>query len=115
MTRDQYVEILKSTAVKMGHKLVMDWLVAQMSWMAWTVPNTIFGFIVSQVLKIAIRETEFGAFFLFIDLRTSAQGRAFEASAIRNHSAQQNGTAEEKAHAEAQLISDFRAFVKFTN
>lgn len=99
----------------MGRKLVMDWLTAQMSWVAWSVPNTIIGFVVAQVIDILINKTEFGTFFLFIDLRTSAQGRAFEASAIRNHSAQQNGTAEEKAHAEAQLISDFRAFVKFTN
>lgn len=115
MTRDQYVEALKSAALDMGRKLVMDWLVAQLPWIAWKIPNVIAGFVVSQVLKIAIRETEFGLFFLYIDLRTSSQGRSFEAAALRNREAQTKGTPEEKARAEAELISSFRAFVKFTN
>jgi hypothetical protein len=115
LTRDQYVETIKETALSMGKKLVMDWLVSKAAFMAWAFPNMIAGFFVSKVLEVAIRETEFGLFFLYIDLRTSAQGKDFAEAAIRNQLLQKTGTEQEKADAEADLIRKFRDFVKFTS
>lgn len=75
----------------------------------------IIGYFVGVVLEIAVRETEMGLFFLYIDLRTSAQGRDFEKQARSNFEVQKNGTPEEKAAAEKELIDSFRAFVKISN
>lgn len=77
--------------------------------------NPILGFVVGKVLEIAIRETEIGLFFLYIDLRTSTQGRDFEKYMRLNLDAQKNGTPEQKAKAEKELKDAFRAFAKLTN
>ena len=115
MTRDEYVELIKSTALDLGQRFVMSYLVAKLPFLAWPIVNPIASFIVGYVLKIAIRETEFGLFYLYIDTRTNKQGVAFMEAAIRNRKAQENGTPEEKEKAEKELIDAFRAFVKFTN
>ncbi len=115
MTRDEYVELIKSTALDLGQRFVMSYLVAKLPFLAWPIVNPIASFIVGYVLKIAIRETEFGLFYLYIDTRTNKQGVAFMEAAIRNRKAQESGTPEEKEKAEKELIDAFRAFVKFTN
>jgi hypothetical protein len=93
----------------------MQFLVAKIPFLALPIINPIVGFIVGYVLQIAIKQTEMGAFFLYIDTRTNKQGVAFMESAIKNRIAQQSGTAEEKINAEKNLIDSFRSFVKFTN
>lgn len=118
--RDEYVELLKSTALSLGKEQVLKLLAAELpigltTGFVGSLLNPIFGFLVGKVLEIAIRETEIGAFFLYIDLRTSAQGREFEKVARRNQAAQQSGTPAEKAAAEKELVSAFKAFVKLTN
>lgn len=119
-TRDEYVELLKSTALSLGKQEVLPLLLAQLpsgltTGFVGSLFNPILGFIVGKALEIAIRETEIGAFFLYIDLRTSAQGREFEKAARENLLKQQNGTPEERAAAEKELKSAFKAFVKLTN
>lgn len=119
-SRDEYVELLKSTALSLGKQKVLPLLLAQLPAKMTTgffgaILNPLFGLIVGKALEIAIRETEMGAFFLYIDLRTSAQGRAFEGAARKNIEAQLNGTPEQAAKAERELIENFRAFVKLTN
>lgn len=119
-SRDEYVELLKSTALSLGKQEVLPLLLSQLpsaltSGFIGTLLNPIFGFLVGKVLEIAIRETEIGAFFLYIDLRTSAQGREFEKAARENLLKQKTGTPSEKAAAEKELKDAFRAFIKFTN
>lgn len=119
-SRDEYVELLKSTALSVGKKKVLPLLLARLPAKLTTgffgaLLNPFFGLIVGEALEIAIRETEMGAFFLYIDLRTSAQGREFEKQARANFEAQKNGTPEEKELAEKALIDAFRKFVKLTN
>lgn len=115
MSRAEYAEAIKSAALKMGDKLVMNYLASQFSWISLPLVNPIVAFIVSLILKIAIKETEFGLFFTYIDLRTQSQSKDFEAAVLRNSIIQKNGTAQEKANAEAELVKAFRAFIKFTN
>lgn len=119
-SRDEYVELLKSTALSMGKDAVLKLLLAQLpakltSGFIGALLNPIFGFLVGKVLEIAIRETEIGAFFLYIDLRTSAQGKAFEAQMRNNLDAQKSGDPAKIAKAEKELINAFKAFVKLTN
>lgn len=119
-SRDEYVELLKSTALSLGKKEILPLLLAQLPTKLTTgfigmLLNPILGFIVGEVLSIAIRETEIGLFFLYIDLRTSAQGRDFEKTMQANMDAQRSGTPEQKAKAEKDLKDAFRAFAKLTN
>ena len=115
MNRDDYIELIKSTALDLGQRFVMEYLVAKLPFLAWPIVNPIASFIVGYVLKIAIHKTEFGLFYRYIDTRTNKQGVAFMEAAIRNRKVQENGTPKEKAKSEEELIDTFRAFVKFTN
>lgn len=115
MDRDAYVDLIKSTALELGSKFVMQYLEAKLPFLALPIINPIAGFLVGYVLKIAIVESEMGAFFLFIDTRTNKQGVAFVEAAQRNNVAQNSGTAEEKLNAEKALVDSFRAFIKFSN
>lgn len=119
-SRDEYVELLKSTALSLGKKQILPLLLAQLpagmtTGFVGMLLNPIFGFIVGKVLEIAIRETEIGAFFLYIDLRTSAQGKEFEEMMRKNLDAQKSGNPAAIAKAEKELIVAFKAFVKLTN
>ena len=113
--RDEYIETIKTAALNLGKRLVLEYLVKEFPLLGSRLLNPIVGYFVGVVLEIAIKKTELGVFFLFIDMRTSAQGRAFERSALANRQAQLTGTEEEKRHAEEALIRDFRAFAKFNS
>lgn len=80
-----------------------------------TILTPVLGFIVGKVLDIAIQETEIGLFFLYIDLRTSVQGRDFEKTMQANLDAQKSGDPAKQAKAEKELKDAFKAFVKITN
>jgi hypothetical protein len=119
-SRDEYVELLKSTVLSLGKKQILPLLLAQLpagmtTGFVGMLLNPIFGFLVGKVLEIAIRETEIGAFFLYIDLRTSAQGREFEEVMRKNLEAQKGSDPVAKEKAEKELIVAFKAFAKLTN
>lgn len=115
MDRDAYVDLLKSTALEIGKRFVMQYLLTKLPFLALPIINPIAGFVVGYILKIAIRESEFGLFFLYIDLRTNRQGVNFIEAASKNRIAQVSGSPEQKAKAEKELIDSFRQFAKFTN
>ncbi len=115
MNRDDYVKALKDAAVQAGVKLVMEYLIGQLPFFGLFMVKGITTAAVGWVLETAVKFTEFGAFFLYIDLRTSAEGRAFEKAAMKNFEAQKDGTDEEKQKAESDLISAFRNLVKLSN
>lgn len=114
-SRDDYVESLKTAALQIGVKAVMNVIVTRIPFLGSWFISPILGFFVGKVLEIALRQTEMGAFFLFIDTRTSRQGRDFAEAARLNAIAQQTGTEEEKKHAEERLKTEFRNFVLFTS
>jgi hypothetical protein len=115
VTRDEYVEMIKSAALTAGKKAVMQKLVAKIPFLSVPLINPIIGYIAGLVLETAIRETEMGLFFLYVDLRLNAQAKDFEAAALKNMKAQMSGSDDEKKIAEKELIDSFRAFVKFSN
>ena len=114
MNIDQYVETIKNAALTTGTTLVMSYILARQPLLSSPVLKAVTQWIVEKVLGIAIMHTEMGAFFLFIDFRTSAQGRAFFESALKNQAALKSGNEEEIKRAEQEVIDNFRALVKFT-
>lgn len=115
MTRQETVDALKRAAKSIGTTSVMSYLTTVAPWVQFPVLRTIVSSIVGYVLGVAIDKTELGAFFLYIDVRTSLQGRDFADKALKNREAQRNGTPEEKLRAEKELIDSFRALVRLTN
>ncbi len=120
MNRDEYVAILKEAALTAAKKSVMKLLLAELpkglvTGFIGSIVAPILGVIVGKALELAIEKTELGLFFLYIDLRTSAQGREFERMAKANFDAQKSGSEQEKANAEQALIDSFRRLAKFTN
>jgi hypothetical protein len=115
MTRDEYVETIKQAALATGTNLVMAAIIGAQPIMGTPILKAIAQWVVSKILNIAILKTELGAFFLYIDFRTSAQGRAFFDAAIKNKLAQKSGSEQEKRDAEKAVIDSFRALVKFSN
>ena len=115
MNRQETVDALKSAAKNIGKAAVMSYLTGLAPWLRLPFINWAVDGIVGYILGVAIDKTEMGGFFLFIDVRTSIQGRAFAEAAQRNRWAQMHGTVEDKQNAERNLIHSFRALVRFTN
>lgn len=114
MTRDEYVDLLKSTALDLGTRLVIEYIVTRAPFFKLPFFNFFLSHIVQEILRIAIKQTELGAFFMYIDLRTHKQGVVYEAAALKNKLAQESGTDEEKRLAEENLINSFRMLAKLT-
>lgn len=66
-------------------------------------------------MEFALDQTEMGAFFWYIDLRTSEQGREFQSAVLKHQTAIKEGTNEEKQKAEAELIVSFKRLAKFNS
>ena len=113
MNFDQYVDLIKSTAVSTGKKAVMSYLSTRFSFMALPIVNPLVSMFVGYVIEVAIIKTELGAFFLYTDFRVDAQGIEFLEAAARNQQAQQSGNEQEKKDAEQNLMDKFRSFAKF--
>lgn len=118
--RDDYVRFLKDLALSIAKKQVLAILIpalpqALTTGIVGTFLTPVIGYVVGLALEIAIEKTELGMFFLYIDLRTSAQGRDFEKAARANLDLQKTGSPEQREAAEKELIRAFKAFVKLTN
>lgn len=114
MTRDEYVESLKSSFVTLGTNAAFVALAAQVPFLNFPVVNIITKMIIGRILRAVATETETAAFFMYIDMRVNAQAKDFELAALTNRKAQESGSAEEKANAEKELIQKFRDFVRIT-
>lgn len=112
-THDQYVSLIKETALSVGKQAVMRYLVTQFPWMGAALINPIIGLVVGYILGVAIKYTEFGAFFQYTDLRVGNQAKSFEEAAIKNQLAQASGNKEEIRRAEIELIKAFDNFASF--
>lgn len=113
MTHDEYVKLIKDSALSIGKQAVMKYIITKWAWAGGALINPIIGLVVGFVLEVAIKYTEFGAFFIYTDMRVGNQAKAFEEAAIRNQLAQANGTKEEKRAAEIALIKAFDRFADF--
>lgn len=106
MDRDQYVEFVKDSALDLGKRAVMKYLAARVPFLAGGFPGWVAGLIVGKILTVAIKETEMGIFFLYIDMRVDQQASEFDAAAIAYH----NAPPEEKHKYEKAYLDAFYKF-----
>lgn len=82
MTRDQYVELIKNSAVDMGKRALIAKLAASVPFFAGGLPAKLAALIIDKVVTELVKQTEFGLFFLYVDMRVDKQGSDFEKAAI---------------------------------
>jgi len=112
---DASVDALKKAAQDIGTEAVLGYLITVAPWVRLPIFSALARWLVGYVLDVAINKTELGVFFVYIDVRTSAQGRAFAKAALKHRKAMADGTAKERAAAEADLVDAFRQFARFTS
>ncbi|MFM6929051.1 MAG: hypothetical protein ACKOX6_11345 [Bdellovibrio sp.] len=102
-TRDEYVDGLKSAALEIGKRAVMKLLVSKVPFFAGGFFGWVAGIIIGKVLTALIQETEFAAFFQYIDMRVDKQGDDFTKAAL----AWYNASPEEKVKYEKAYLDSF--------
>lgn len=115
MTRDEYVESIKSAFVTLGTKGVYGVLCVYVPFFKLPIIGWLTEAIIKKIISTVVDLGEMQAFFWYIDMRTSEQGAAFENAAKENRKAQESGTPEEKKRAEENLINTFRDFAKLNH
>lgn len=114
MTKDEYVDYIKSTFITVGRKSVMGALTAQFPILTNPFFNKVVDLIVEKVITVLVNAGEMQVFFWYTDFRVANQSEAFVEAAKANKIAQESGTPEEKKRAEENLMVAFRTFAKFT-
>ena len=115
MTHQEYVDAIKKSAVSAGKKVLISTLSKKIPFLFVPVIGPVVSLLLGKIVEILVQETEFAIFFKYIDLRVDRQGREFSEAAIRNFHAQQNGSPDERAKTERELIEKFKSFVVLTN
>jgi hypothetical protein len=80
--REQYTSAIESAILHLLKNAIITALVKRLPFLALPVINPLFGFIVAKVLQLGADQAKLRAFFIYTDLRTSAQASAFENDAI---------------------------------
>ena len=114
MKHSEYVEVIKKTALDAGKKLLLGELLKRVPFLFWGPLGAVTSLLVTKCLEILIQQTEFGIFFLYIDMRTDQQGKEFSSTAMKNYQIQQHGTPDEKKKSEEELIKAFKSFVRLS-
>lgn len=115
MTHQEYIDSIRASALNFGKEAVINYIKSKAPFFLIPVLNPITSLIVSKILEILLKETEFAAFFYYIDTRTSHQGELFAQMAYRNYIAQQFGSEIEKKIAQENLENAFKTLVKFAS
>lgn len=110
MTHQEYIDSLKSSAVKLGSSSALLYIFTNLPFLKAPFLKQITEKIVESIISIFVNKTEMGIFFIYIDTRSSHQGEVFSQMAYRNFIAQKNGTEQEKKIAEENLINAFKNF-----
>ncbi|MFM6929954.1 MAG: hypothetical protein ACKOX6_15900 [Bdellovibrio sp.] len=103
MTRDDYVATLKFAAIEIGKRAVMRLLVSRVPFFAGGFFGWVAGIIVSKIVTVLIQDSEFAAFFQYIDMRVDKQGDEFSKAAQAWYFA----SPEEKAKYEKAYLDAF--------
>lgn len=112
-----YVDSIVSFAKDQAKKILLREVGKRLPFLFVTGLNPITTLVLSKLVDILFRETEFLIFYAYVDVRTSAQGRAFSEAAINYNRALKDGTLseEDKKKYEETLITKFRNFVVIGN
>lgn len=110
-TRQEYIDAIKKAAIATGKSGLIKVLLIKAPFLFYPVIGPITELLLGKILEILINETEFAAFFLYMDVRISKQGKEFAEAAVNNYKVQQTGTDQEKKDAEKLLMEKFKPLI----
>lgn len=103
MKHGEYVEIVSGIATASLKEALIKGVVKNLPFFAVGLPYNLLVKLAGTAATWAMSEAEMRIYFKFIDFRTDAQAKDFEAAMIYNHTIQKIGTDDEKAKAELNL------------
>lgn len=115
MTKDDYVDAIKSAFITLATDAAMTAIVAAFPPAATWPLNPLIKWVVKTIITFGANGAETGAFFFYIDMRVSAQANEFTEMALKNRQAQLSGDKDAIKLAENDLIDSFKRFVHFTD
>lgn len=115
LTFDDHVNASKEYFITGATTGVSSLILTKLPFLNWGPLPSILKWGLRKIFSLAVFKTEVGAFFKFIDFRSSAQGRAYHKSISAYLKAKKDGSAEEIKVAETNMVNAFRALVKLTN
>lgn len=103
MTRNEYIDILKKTAIQTIKKQVIAYCISKAPFLRMRFFNPILSLIIEKLVVYIVNETELRLFFVYSDFRTSVQANAYvEAMNAYNQ--------DRSVENEAKLIDAFTKF-----
>lgn len=92
---------------------VVAYFVGFAPFLAWPVIGPVFGFMVGLIVNAAIKYTEMGAFFWYVDQLTTAQVKGYVEARLDYEKVKENGTDEEKKRARKAIVDRARDLIRF--
>jgi hypothetical protein len=114
MTREEYIESIKTAFVTISSKAVFSQLVAFSSAFSLPVIGPISFWIIQKVLTVAAIKSETQAFFYYVDIRTDEQASDF-VQAAEDYWRNKDGDPDKESASEAILLARFRDLAKFSS
>jgi hypothetical protein len=108
-SHQKYVDAILNAALVIAKKALIERAVLAIPFLATGLPNRLLLMLVDRIASIVLKETEIRIFFAYTDFRVNRQATEFVRAVVINQEAK---TPEDKAHAEAMLISSFRDLIK---
>ena len=111
MKHSEYIEIAKGYGETALKNILLRVVIKKLPFLALGPANFLLVKLASWIAKEGVEEAEMRIFFEYVDFRTNAQAKDFEAAMIYNNTIQKIGTEEEKKIAEAKLTEALNALV----
>lgn len=109
---DDFISELKDAAIDLGVSGVMAYLTLQAPFTRAPIVNKLIEAIVRKVLEIAVKYTELGAYFVYVDHYTAQQAKEFKEASAALEAAKKLGNADEIAKAKQAKIDMARKLIK---
>ena len=112
ITTKQIVEVGKSYLGSLAKAILKQWAAPVLA-----VPfvGSIANLAINKGVDALMNGLELAGYFVYVDIRTSAQGKAYFDAKIKGYEIEKNGTPEEKKAAEDEIKRTFEAFAKFNS
>lgn len=112
-TLDDFISDLKETAIDLGVSGVMAYLTLQAPiFTKIPILGALIKAIVRKVLEIAVKYTELGAYFVYVDAYTAQQAKDFKEASAALEAAKLKGNKDEIEKAKQAKIDRARVLIK---
>lgn len=113
--RNETADLLRKQAETIVKKAIISFFAKKAAFLLWGPFGVLVSLFAGQLAEYITKEGELRAFFLYIDLRTDSQGRAYLKAMKDYQGAKSEGDIEKLKEKEAKLNEAFKALIVLTN